>query len=131
MSATFRGGEIMGIRIPTVFGENNACRCEGCGEPINGRPFRVTILDAVSTEIAPSWGTGGARINPGPHEFHLDPEHFRAWCRDRGHLVCRLSSVREIMRPVELPPASGGADGEPRWGLCDGEHREAHEFIPA
>jgi len=27
------------------------------------------------------------------------------------------------MRPVPLP-------GEAiRWGLCDGEHREAHEFV--
>ncbi len=27
----FRGGEIYGIRIPTLFQENNAIRCEGCG----------------------------------------------------------------------------------------------------
>jgi len=135
MATSFRGGEIMGIRIPTVFSETNARRCEGCGEPIAGRPFRVSILDIVSTEVAPSWATRGARVNPGPHEFHADPGHFRAWCRERGHLVCRLSSVREIMRPVALPPADateeGGAAGGVRWGLCDGVHREAHEFVPA
>jgi hypothetical protein len=133
MTTTFRGGEIMGIRIPTVFSENNARRCEGCGEPIAGRPFRVSILGIVSTEVAPSWAGGGARINPGPHEFHPDPEHVRAWCRAHGFLVCRLSSVREIMRPVALPGDGIGeeaGEGE-RWGLCDGLHREAHEFIPA
>ena len=37
----------------------------------------------------------------------------------------RRGEVREIMRPVALPvdPAA--------WGLCDGIHREAHEFVPA
>lgn len=139
MSTTFRGGEIMGIPIPTIFGEHDARRCEGCGERIDGRPFRVTILDVVSTEVAPSWAVGSAQVNPGPHEFHPDPAHFLAWCRERGHLVCRLSSVREIMRPVALPPTVRAAEAagegipaeQPRWGLCDGEHREAHEFIPA
>jgi iron(III) transport system permease protein len=42
----------------------------------------------------------GARFNPGPHQFHPQPDHFRAWARRRGHLFCRLSDVREIMRPV-------------------------------
>ncbi len=72
-----------------------------------------------------SWAGNGARINPGPHEFHVDPGHFRAWCRERGHLFCRLSAVREIMRPVAIP------GDEVRWGVCDGLHREAHEFVPA
>jgi hypothetical protein len=122
----------MGIRIPTVFSENNARRCEGCGEPIVGQPFRVTILDIVSTELPPSWAAEGARLNPGPHEFHPDPEHVRAWCRARGFLICRLSSFRQIMRPVVLPSQDGGEAGqEVRWGLCDGLHREEHEFIPA
>jgi hypothetical protein len=125
MATTFRGGEIMGIRIPTVFSENSARRCEGCGELIDGVPFRVSILDIVATETAPSWAGEGARVNPGPHEFHPDPGHFRTWCREHGHLFCRLSAVREIMRPVAIPGA------EARWGLCDGLHREAHEFVPA
>jgi hypothetical protein len=29
------------------------------------------------------------------------------------------------MRPVPLPLDS------PTWGLCDGNHREDHEFLPA
>jgi hypothetical protein len=120
----FRGGEIMGVRIPTVFDENDATRCEGCGEPISGTPFRVSLLDIVSAEVPPSWAVGAA-LNPGPHQFHADPGHFRAWCRERGHLFCRLSDVREIMRPVAIP------GDRPRWGLCDGLHREAHEFVPA
>ena len=124
MSSRFRGGEIYGIEIPTVFDENNAIRCEGCGEPINGTPFRISLLDIVAPESPPSWAVG-ARLNPGPHQFHADPEHFRAWARQRGHYFCRLSDVREIMRPVPLPTDTA------RWGLCDGLHREAHEFIPA
>ena len=29
------------------------------------------------------------------------------------------------MRPVPIP------GDPPRWGLCDGLHRDAHEFVPA
>ncbi len=124
MSNRFRGGEIYGIPIPTVFDENDTIRCAGCGELIAGTPFRITLLDIVAPEGAPSWAEG-ALLNPGPHQFHADPSHFRAWARRRGHLFCRLSDVREIMRPVVIPADS------PRWGLCDGLHREAHEFVPA
>jgi hypothetical protein len=125
MPATrFRGGEIYGIRIPTVFDENNAIRCAACNEPILGVPFRVSLLDAVAVESPPSWAVT-IPVNPGPHEFHSDPEHFRAWLRAKGLLFCRLSDVREIMRPVPVP-------GEPpRLGVCDGMHREAHELVPA
>jgi hypothetical protein len=124
MSNGFRGGEIYGIPITTRFDENNAIRCAGCGELITDTPFRVTLLDIVSPEAPPSWAVG-APLNPGPHEFHAANDHFRAWARRRGHYFCRLSEVREIMRPVPIP---GDA---PRWGLCDGIHREAHEFVPA
>jgi len=124
MANTFRGGEIYGITIPTVFDENNTIRCDGCGELIAGTPFRVTLLDIVAPEAPPTWSEG-ARLNPGPHQFHAQPEHFRAWANRRGFLFCRLSDVREIMRPVPIPGDS------PRWGLCDGLHREAHEFVPA
>jgi hypothetical protein len=120
----FRGGQIMGIRIPTVFSENDAKRCAGCLEPISGAPFRVSIMDAVAREAPPSWATRAA-LNPGPHEFHPDIEHFRAWARRRGHYLCRLSEVRELMRPEPLPL------DPPAWGLCDGCHREDHEFLPA
>ena len=83
-----------------------------------------SLLDIVSPEAPPSWAVG-ARLNPGPHEFHADPAHFRTWAGRRGYLFCRLSDVREIMRPVAIP-----GDGE-RWGLCDGLHHQAHEFVPA
>jgi len=66
-----------------------------------------------------------AGLNPGPHQFHSQPDHFRAWARRRGYFFCRLSEVRELMRPVPLPGE------EPRFGLCDGNHRESHEFVPA
>lgn len=124
VAKTFRGGGIMGIRIPTVFSDTDAIRCAGCGESIAVTPFRVSIMDAFSVETPPSWASS-APLNPGPHQFHADPACFRAWARARGHYLCRLSAVRELMRPVALP-------GEAvRWGLCDGEHRAAHEFVPA
>ena len=120
----FRGGEYLGIRIPTVFDENVAMRCAGCGELIPEIPFRVSILDIAPTEASPSWAVS-ASLNPGPHQFHADPEHFRTWARQRGYLFCRLSDVRELMRPVAIP-------GETvRFGLCDGIHRQDHEFVPA
>jgi hypothetical protein len=120
----FRGGSYLGVRIPTIFDENDAIRCEGCGEAIAGTPFRVSIMDVVARESPPSWAIGAA-VNPGPHQFHADAAHFRAWAARRGWFFCRLSDVRELMRPVPLP-------GETvRWGVCDGLHREAHEFVPA
>ncbi len=121
---TFRGNEYLGIRIPTVFGETDARRCAGCGGHIDGTPFRVSIMDIVSPE-SPAWADKRARLNPGPHEFHDDPACVRAWFHEQGYLVCRLSGVRQIMRPVAIP------GDPPRWGLCDGVHREAHEFVPA
>jgi hypothetical protein len=124
MSPTFRGGEYLGVRIPTVFDENDAIRCAGCGEAIVTTPFRVSILDIVSSEGPPS-PAFGATLNPGPHQFHAQAEHFRMWARRRGYFFCRLSDVREIMRPVAIP-------GETvRWGMCDGNHRQAHEFVPS
>jgi len=114
----------MGIRIPTVFEENDAKRCAGCGEPISGTPFRISIMDSIAREAPPSWAER-APLNPGPHQFHADPEHFRTWARRRGYYLCRLSEVRELMRPVALPvePAT--------WGVCDGRHHSDHEFLPA
>ena len=114
----------MGIRIPTLFTENDAKRCAGCHEPIDGTPFRVSIMDNVSREAPPSWAER-VPLNPGPHEFHLDPAHFRDWARSRGHYLCRHTQVRELMRPVALPL------DPPAWGLCDGNHHEDHEFVPA
>ena len=114
----------MGIRIPTVFSETDAIVCAGCGRSIEVTPFRVSIMDAFSAEAPPSWAST-ATINPGPHQFHADPSCFWAWARERGYVACRLSRVRELMRPVPIPGDTI------RWGLCDAEHREAHEFVPA
>ena len=124
MARTFRGGEYLGIRIPTVFGETDARRCAGCGRHIDGRPFRVSLMDIISSESPPLWDTG-ARLNPGPHQFHEDPACVRLWCQAKRYYICRFSEFRALMRPVQLPGAAGG------WGLCDGVHREAHEFVPA
>jgi len=117
--------EIMGVRIPTVIRDNVAIRCDGCREVIDGTPWRMNILDIVSTETAPSW-TDAPAINPGPFQFHAEPSHVRAWMREKGYRFCRKGRIREIMRPVPLPPEAGTP-----WGLCDGLHRDAHEFVPA
>jgi hypothetical protein len=124
MANRFRGGQYLGVRIPTLFEENVAIRCAGCGEVIEGAPFRIGIMDIAPAEVAVTWARG-APLNPGPHQFHADAAHVRAWLRRKGYLFCRLSDVREIMRPIPLP------GGEERWGVCDGLHREAHEFVPA
>ena len=116
--------EIMGIRIPTIVKDNVALRCDGCLEVIEGTPWRLNILDIVAAETPVSWA-GRAVINPGPFQFHGDPSHVRAWMGARGWLFCRRGQVREIMRPIPIP------GDEPRWGLCDGIHRDDHEFIPA
>ena len=118
--------EILGIRIPTIVADNQAARCEGCLEVIDGTPWRVNILDVVAAEKPVSWAEHAA-INPGPFEFHSDSAHVRHWMAAKGYLFCRKGQVREIMRPVAIPAASG----EERLGLCDGIHQDAHEFVPA
>jgi hypothetical protein len=55
----------------------------------------------------------------------------------RGYLFCRRGEVREIMRPVPIPgtnaeqEASNEAATGASLGLCDGIHRDDHEFVPA
>lgn len=122
--ATIEPMEIMGVTIRTIVSENVAIRCDGCNEIIPGTPWRVNLLDIVATEVPVLW-TEQPALNPGPFQFHPDPDHVRAWMRRRGMYLCRKSAVREIMRPVPLPGDS------PRWGLCDGLHRDDHEFVPA
>jgi hypothetical protein len=116
--------EIMGIRIPTVIKENTGIRCDGCREVIQGTPWRLNILDIVATEVPAAW-TRDVPLNPGPFQFHGDPEHVRSWMAERGYLFCRKGEVREIMRPIPVP------GDRPRWGLCDGIHRDDHELVPA
>jgi hypothetical protein len=117
--------EVAGVEIRTIVSDNVATRCDGCREVIDGTPWRISVLDTVSPEAPPSW-TDAPPINPGPFQFHPDPAHVRAWMASRGYLFCRKGIVREIMRPVSIP-----GDGTPRFGLCDGLHRDAHEFVPA
>jgi hypothetical protein len=116
--------EIMGVQIRTIVKDNVATRCDGCLGIIEGTPWRINLLDIVSPEAASSW-TARPAINPGPFQFHSDPAHVRAWMAAKGYLFCRRGIVRELMRPIPIP------GDEPRWGLCDGLHRDDHEFIPA
>ena len=119
--------EIMGIRIPTVVEDNIARRCDCCFEVIEGTPWRINILDIVTTEVAAPW-TETPAINPGPFQFHPDDAHVRRWMAARGYLFCQKGRVREIMRPIPVPTANSDAS---RWGLCDGIHRDDHELVPA
>ena len=121
--------EIMGIQIRTIISDNVARRCDGCLEVIEGTPWRINLLDIVAAESPVSWAERPV-INPGPFQFHGDASHVRRWMADKGYLFCRKGEVREIMRPVPLPPAEATPD-TPRWGLCDGIHRDDHEFVPA
>ena len=117
--------EIMGIRIPTVIHDNDARRCDGCREPIDGTPWRLNLLDIVSTERRRSGRTRRSSI-PARSSSTRDPAHVHAWMRERGYLSCRRGQVREIMRPVPIPGVGGTL-----VGLCDGLHRDDHEFVPA
>ena len=120
----------MGVQIRTIVKDNVAKRCAGCGEVIEGTPWRVNLLDIVATETPVSWASR-PMINPGPFQFHGDPDHVRRWMADRSYLFCRKGEIREIMRPIPIPPADGDAPDAGRWGLCDGIHRDDHEFVPA
>ena len=119
--------DIMGIRIPTVVKDNIARRCDGCGQVIDGTPWRVNLLDIVSAEVAAPW-TDLAAVNPGPFQFHSDEACVRTWLRSRDFLFCRKGQVREIMRPIPIPAADGSIR---TWGVCDGLHRDDHELVPA
>jgi hypothetical protein len=127
----------MGVRIRTIISDNVAKRCDGCQQIIEGTPWRVNILDIVTAETPVSW-TARPAINPGPFQFHGDAACVRLWMADRGYLFCRRGEVREIMRPIPIPGADGaeaGASEDPpgvaSLGLCDGIHRDDHEFVPA
>ena len=116
--------DIQGVQIRTIVTENVAIRCDGCRKVITGTPWRLNVLDIVATELPVGW-TETPMINPGPFQFHPDPAHARMWMAEKGYLFCRKGIVREIMRPVPLPTTP------PSWGLCDGLHRDDHEFVEA
>ncbi len=127
----------MGVRIRTIISDNVAKRCSGCRQVIDGTPWRVNLLDIVTAEVPVSWA-GRPAINPGPFQFHGDAACVRLWMADRGYLFCRRGEVREIMRPVPIPSPEGAerevSDEAPEigsLGLCDGIHRDDHEFVPA
>jgi hypothetical protein len=122
--------EIMGVHIRTIISDNVATRCDGCHEVIDATPWRVNLLDIVAAEKPVSWDSRPA-VNPGPFQFHGDPACVRRWMAAKGYLFCRRGEVREIMRPVPLPPPSDDAPDAVRWGLCDGIHHDDHEFVPA
>jgi len=120
--------EIMGVTIRTIISDNVARRCDGCLEVIDGTPWRVSLLDIIAAETPVSWAARPA-INPGPFQFHGDAVCVRRWMGERGYLFCRRGTVREIMRPIPLPAGDDAAG--PTLGLCDGVHRDDHEFVPA
>ncbi len=120
--------EIMGVQIRTIVKDNVSIRCDGCLEVIDGTPWRINLLDIVAAETPVSWAERPV-VNPGPFQFHGDPSHVRHWMAEKGYLFCRRGEVREIMRPVPIPAAN--ESDAVRWGLCDGIHRDDHEFVQA
>ena len=114
----------MGVQIRTIIKDNVATRCDGCLEIIDGTPWRVTLLDIVAAEAPVAW-TDRPTVNPGPFQFHREASCVRRWMAGRDLLFCQRGDVREIMRPVQV------ASDPVRWGLCDGVHRDDHEFVPA
>ena len=114
--------EIMGVEIRTIIKDNVATRCDGCHQIIEGTPWRVNLLDIVAAESPVAW-TDRPVINPGPFQFHSDPACVRSWMAGKGYLFCQRGQVREIMRPIAIPI------DPPTWGLCDGIHRDDHEFV--
>lgn len=121
--------EIMGIHIRTILSDNVARRCAGCQRIIDGTPWRINLLDIVAPEKPVGWAER-LLVNPGPFQFHGDAACVRRWMATKSYLFCRRSEVREVMRPIVIPAAQG-ADSVTRWGLCDGVHRDDHEFVPA
>ena len=113
------------MTIRTIVTDNVAIRCDGCREVIDGTPWRVNLLDIVAPEVAVGWAEQ-TPINPGPHQFHADPACVRRWMAEQrlpasaGGARCARSCARSRC-PLD-PPA---------WGLCDGLHRDDHEFVPA
>ena len=119
--------EIMGVTIRTITEDNVAKRCDGCLEVIEGTPWRINLLDIVAAETPVSWA-GRPAINPGPFQFHGDPAHVRRWMAAQGLPVL---PPRRGPRDHAAGPDRRRDDGATRWGLCDGIHRDDHEFVPA
>ena len=116
----------MGVQIRTIVSDNVASRCDGCREIIDGTPWRINLLDIVAAETPVAW-TERPAINPGPFQFHGDPACVRRWMAAQGLSVlpARARSARSCAR------SRSPATTRPRWGLCDGIHRDDHEFVPA
>jgi hypothetical protein len=90
--------EIVNVRITTITDDNVARRCDGCLEVIAGTPWRINILDIVAPERAADW-TDQPMINPGPFQFHPDPDHVRRWMASKGYSsVARAKSARSCGR---------------------------------
>ena len=90
----------MGIRIDTAVEDNVAKRGDGCLEIIDGVPWRINLLDTVTTEVAVPW-TETRAINPGPFQFHPDESHVRSWMAERAYLSGRGA---KRMRGVDVAP---------------------------
>ena len=119
--------EIMGVQIRTIVNDNVATRCDGCLEVIDGTPWRINLLDIVAAETPVSWA-GRPAINPGPFQFHGDPATSAAGWPTRA-----TSSAAAARSARSCAPSRSPADRRrpTRWGLCDGIHRDDHEFVPA
>ena len=113
------------MTIRTIVNDNVAIRCDGCREIIPGTPWRVNLLDIVAPEVAVGW-TESTPVNPGPLQFHARPR-LRPPLDGGARATCSAAAARSARSCGRSPLPTD----PPGWGLCDGIHRDDHEFVPA
>ena len=119
--------EIMGIRPDTVVKDNVARRCEGCLEVIEGTPWRMNILDIVSTEVAAPGTSRRRSTRARSSSTPTRPTSGAGWQIAATSSAAKDGSARSCARSPSRAPMAPPV----RWGLCDGIHRDDHELIPA
>ena len=115
----------MGVQIRTIVKDNVAIRCDGCLEVIDGTPWRVNLLDIVAAEVA---GRLDRATGDQPRPVPVPPRPGLRPPLDGRQGLPVLPARRG---PRDHAPGRASRPIRPRWGLCDGIHRDDHEFVPA
>ena len=109
--------------------DNVAQRCDGCHEVIDGTPGGSTSSTSSPPRRPCRW-TARPAINPGPVPVprRSRPASAAGWPTRATCSAAAARSARSCGRSRSRP---GRRAGRGRWGLCDGIHRDDHEFVPA